>query len=233
MIKPGDIISFNEMCLAEGYSLQRGMNFQVNGGISVILMSLRKNAPYADRIEDDGKILIYEGHDVPKNLAKNPKLVDQPRTTPSGVLTQNGKFEAAAINFKNGLQSPELIKVYEKIKDGIWAYNGVFELHDAWTEDSNGRKVFKFKLIVTNITIDQKAKRKEELKDLDHNRMIPTSVKLEVWKRDKGKCVQCGSTDNLHFDHILPFSKGGTSLKAENIQLLCARHNLEKRDKII
>jgi hypothetical protein len=233
MIKPGDIISYNEMCLEEGYSLQRGMNFQVNGGISVILMSLRKNAPYADRIEDDGKILIYEGHDLPKNLDRDPKAVDQPRTTPTGILTQNGKFESAAIKFKNGLQSAELIKVYEKIKDGIWAYNGVFELHDAWTEKSDNRLVFKFKLIVTDITIDQKEKRREELKDLDHNRMIPTSVKLEVWKRDKGKCVQCGSTDNLHFDHILPFAKGGTSLKAENIQLLCARHNLEKRDKII
>jgi len=63
--------------------------------------------------------------------------------------------------------------------------------------------------------------------------MIPTSVKLEVWKRDKGKFIQCGSENNLHFDHVLPFSKGGTSLKAENIQLLCARHNLEKRDRII
>jgi hypothetical protein len=141
MIKPGDIISYNEMCLEEGYSLQRGMNFQVNGGISVILMSLRKNAPYADRIEDDGKILIYEGHDIPKNLDRDPKAVDQPRTTPTGILTQNGKFESAAIKFKNGLQSAELIKVYEKIKDGIWAYNGVFELHDAWTEKSDNRLV--------------------------------------------------------------------------------------------
>ena len=221
------------MCLAEGYSLQRGMNFQVNGGISVILMSLRKNAPYADRIEEDGKILIYEGHDVPRNLVRDPKSTDQPRTRPSGILTQNGKFESAAIKFKNGLQAAELIKVYEEIKDGIWAYNGVFELHDAWTEKSDNRLVFKFKLTVTDITIDQKEKRKEDLKDLDHNRMIPTSVKLEVWKRDKGKCVQYGSTDNLHFDHILPFAKGGTSLKADNIQLLCARHNLEKRDKIL
>ena len=233
MIKPGDIISYTEMCLAEGYSLQRGMNFQVNGGNSVILMSLRQNAPYADKIEEDGKILIYEGHDVPRNLAQNPKSVDQPRATPSGALTQNGKFELAALNYKRGLQPPEMVKVYEKIKNGIWAYNGVFELHDAWLEESNGRKVFKFKLVITDLTIDQKEKRKKELLDLDHNRMIPTSVKLEVWKRDKGKCVQCGSTDNLHFDHILPFSKGGTSLKAENIQLLCARHNLEKRDKIL
>ena len=86
---------------------------------------------------------------------------------------------------------------------------------------------------MTDKTIDQKDMRIEELKDLDHNRMIPTSVKLDVWKRDRGKCTQWGSSDNLHFDHILPYSKGGTSFKAENIQLLCARHNLQKRDYII
>jgi 5-methylcytosine-specific restriction endonuclease McrA len=55
---------------------------------------------------------------------------------------------------------------------------------------------------------------------------------MEIWKRDKGRCVICGSHDNLHFDHIIPYSKGGSSLVAENIQLLCARHNLAKKDKI-
>jgi 5-methylcytosine-specific restriction endonuclease McrA len=44
--------------------------------------------------------------------------------------------------------------------------------------------------------------------------------------------VVCGATDELHFDHIVPYSKGGSSLVADNVQLLCARHNLEKRDKI-
>jgi 5-methylcytosine-specific restriction endonuclease McrA len=53
-----------------------------------------------------------------------------------------------------------------------------------------------------------------------------------VWERDGGKCVRCGSQDNLHFDHILPFSKGGTSMLESNIQLLCARHNLSKGDRI-
>lgn len=231
-IYPGDIISHAEMCLEEGVSLQKGMNFRIRGGNTVILMSVRKGAPYADHVEENGEILIYEGHDVPRNLARDPKSVDQPEYTPAGSLTENGKFLNAAILFKNGKQPAELIKVYEKIKDGIWVYNGVFELIDAWTETSDGRNVFKFKLHVSDKTIHQKAKRTVDLKDLDHNRMIPTSVKLEVWKRDKGMCVECGSTDNLHFDHILPFSKGGTSLKSENIQLLCARHNLQKRDKI-
>ena len=135
MIQPGDIISYNEMCLNKGYSLQRGMNFQVNGRTSVIIMSLRKGAPYADRIENNGEILIYEGHDVPRNEAKFPKAVDQPMTTPSGLLTQNCKFSQAAQNFKKG-ESPDLVNVYEKINKSIWEYNGVFELVDASVETS-------------------------------------------------------------------------------------------------
>jgi 5-methylcytosine-specific restriction endonuclease McrA len=69
--------------------------------------------------------------------------------------------------------------------------------------------------------------------DLPNNRLIPTQVKLEVWKRDGGKCVTCGARDNLHFDHIIPYSRGGSSLLAKNIQLLCARHNLQKHDQIL
>lgn len=232
-IHPGDIISHAEMCLEEGVSLQKGMNFRIKGKTTVILMSLRKGAPYADQVEDNGETLIYEGHDIPKNLAKSPKSVDQSDYTPRGTLTENGKFFQAAMKFKEGKESAELIKVYEKIKDGIWVYNGVFELVDSWIEKSDGRIVYKFKLHITDKTTDQKEKRAVELKDIDHNRMIPTSVKLEVWKRDKGRCVQCGSTDNLHFDHLLPFSKGGTSIIAKNIQLLCVRHNLLKSDKIV
>ena len=229
-IYPGDIISYNAMCLEEGYSLQRGMNYKVKGGPTVILMSIRKGAPYADQIKENGQVLIYEGHDVARNENPLPKSVDQPEHTNKGTLTQNGKFFAAAKKYKDGKQEPKLIKVYEKIKDGIWVFNGVFELIDAWIEKSGKRNVFKFELKVTDKSILERDNNTNS--NLIHNRMIPSEVKIAVWKRDGGKCVQCGSTDNLHFDHILPFSKGGTSLKEENIQLLCARHNLAKSAKI-
>lgn len=231
-LNSGDIISYNEMCMEEGYSLQRGMNFRVKGGPSVILMSLRKGAPYADKTEDNGETLIYEGHDVTRNQDENPKSVNQPIYLPSGKLTDNGKFFVAVEKYKNGKQDAEMVKVYEKIKSGIWVFNGVFALVDAWVEKSDKRNVFKFKLVITDKSINQKRKITELKQNIDHNRIIPTSVKLAVWKRDNARCTQCGSTDNLHFDHILPFSKGGTSLKEENIQLLCARHNLKKRDNI-
>ena len=220
------------MCSEEGVNLQRGMNYHLRGDISVILMSLRPNAPYSDRIEEEGSILIYEGHDVPKNQDNPiPKIVDQSIKNPGGTLNQNGFFNQAAVRYKQGKQDPELVRVYEKLHRGIWVYNGVFSLVDAWQEESNKRQVFKFKLELTedNILINENIQNDSVL---EHNRLIPPKVKLEVWKRDKGRCVKCGSTDNLHFDHIIPFSKGGSSLVADNIQLLCARHNILKRDKI-
>ncbi len=217
------------MCQEEGVNLQRGMNYRLRGDTSVILMSLRPNAPYADRIEDSGSILIYEGHDVPKRDADtNPKRIDQPMTNPTGTLTQNGLFYEAALKYKSGQNGPERVKVYEKIHSGIWVYNGFFGLIDAWQESSNARTVFKFRLELA----DNSDNLELPSIDIDHNRIIPAQVKLEVWKRDKGQCVKCGSKDNLHFDHVIPYSKGGSSLVAENIQLLCARHNIAKRDKI-
>lgn len=232
MISPGDVISYIQMCQQEGVNLQRGMNFHLGGDTSVILMSQRANAPYADSIIGDGRILIYEGHDVSKTQgAPIPKMQDQPIAYDSGKLTQNGLFYNAASKYKKGQESAELVKVYEKLHPGIWVYNGTFELIDAWQEESNHRKVFKFELLLTDKT-DYRDDNVESNIELDHNRLIPSQVKLEVWKRDKGKCVICGSCDNLHFDHIIPFSRGGSSLVAQNIQLLCARHNIAKRDKI-
>lgn len=226
-----EIISYMEMCIREGSSLQRGMNFRLGGDHSVILMSVQPNAPYCDRLEDDGETLIYEGHDVPRTPANpNPKLVDQPECLPSGKYTENGKFSAAAKAHKNGDAPPDRVRVYEKIKKGIWSYNGVFHLVDAWQEDDEHRKVFKFKLIAVEGDEDFS---KPVKVDLPHRRIIPTWVKLEVWKRDGGKCTKCGATDELHFDHILPYSKGGTSITPENVQLLCARHNLQKSNHII
>jgi len=232
MIKPGDVISYLEMCTEEGVNLQRGMNFHLRGDVSVILMSLRPNAPYADKVEENGHILIYEGHDVSKTQdTPIPKIVDQPMNNPGGTFTQNGLFRKAAKEYSSRKKHPELVKVYEKLHAGIWVYNGTFKLIDAWQEKEDNRKVFKFKLELVEELQSSKQEKQQNL-FLEHNRMIPPGVKLEVWKRDKGKCVKCGSTDNLHFDHIIPFSKGGSSLVAENIQILCARHNISKRDKI-
>jgi hypothetical protein len=229
MVKAGDVISYLQMCAEENTSFRRGMNFGRKGKPSVILMSTRAGAPYKDRVEANGRVLIYEGHDNPvPGSGRRPKEVDQESRTPEGGLTQNGLFYEAAQKYKNGHSPAEIVKVYEKIRTGIWVYNGIFELLDASTVATEGRRVFKFRLELVGNTEAIESGRRE----LEDTRLIPSHVKLEVWKRDGGKCVKCGSKTSLHFDHIIPYSRGGTSLDAKNIQLLCARHNLQKHDRI-
>lgn len=229
----GNVISYIEMCQKEGTSLQRGMNFRLKGHHSVILMSVRSNSPYRDEVRDDGAILIYEGHDEPKRKGiSDPKVLDQPERLAGTTLTENGKFHQAAQCFKAGQKGPDIVQVYEKIKAGIWTDNGFFHLVDSWIENDGVRNVFKFKLVAVESVSDESAAEEVSSPLFEHSRIIPTNVKLEVWARDGGKCVICGATNELHFDHILPFSKGGTSLKTENVQLLCARHNLSKSSKI-
>lgn len=60
------------------------------------------------------------------------------------------------------------------------------------------------------------------------SRTIPAWIQEFVFERDGRKCVACDSNNNLCFDHVLPFSKGGSSVHPSNLQLLCAKCNSEK-----
>jgi hypothetical protein len=64
------------------------------------------------------------------------------------------------------------------------------------------------------------------------NRYIPETTKKIVYTRDSGKCQCCGSTINLEYDHVTPFSCGGSN-EPSNIQLLCQECNRSKSNSCI
>jgi hypothetical protein len=64
------------------------------------------------------------------------------------------------------------------------------------------------------------------------SRYISETTKKIVYARDGGICKCCGSSLNLEYDHITPFSCGGSS-EVSNIQLLCQKCNRSKSNSCI
>jgi len=112
----------------------------------------------------------------------------------------------------------------------------VFEAYDTHTKEEQQLLIkehyFKQEKKFEKLRKEIKLYEKFESSELHQSREpIPEEVKFFVWRRDGGKCVKCGSKENLEFDHIIPLSKGGSNT-ARNIQLLCEKCNREKSDKI-
>ena len=220
-----EILSYWDMCNRQGMGLQRGMYFREPPAHGVILMSRRPNAPYADALSSDEKVLIYEGHDARRTEdTPDPKTIDQPR------IGENGRFALWVDCLKQDEVPPAIFRVYEKMRPGVWTDRGLYLLKDYDYLHMNKRKVFKFNL--EQAAFDSSTPHESSSTDLKVGRQIPSWVKQYVYKRDKGKCVVCSATDQLHFDHDFPFAKGGTSILPGNVRILCARHNLAKSANI-
>lgn len=77
----------------------------------------------------------------------------------------------------------------------------------------------------------RKANQTIVVQDEKATRHIPRDVRQRVWQRYGGQCAECGATDYLEFDHVIPFARGGSSAET-NVQLLCRRCNGKKSDMI-
>ncbi|GEM_PF-6461076 len=116
-----------------------------------------------------------------------------------------------------------------------WAYKGyVYGVDDYYNDDE-------IKLLILE-EFDKERRLFEKLKaKFDETKVnesgyerprISENVRVEVWRRDGGKCARCGSREKLEYDHIVPISKGGSNT-ARNIELLCEKHNRSKSNNIV
>ena len=152
------VISYHQLVINEGGTqVQKGMNFAIKKTYSIVLMSSEKNAPYNDRMLEDG-VIEYEGHDATKHDSYNKKEVDQPIANKTGTLTENGKFLQASENYKEGQREPALIKVYRKIRMGVWVDMGFYDLIDGFTKFDGKRNVFRFLLKPNTNEVDEDPK---------------------------------------------------------------------------
>lgn len=95
-------------------------------------------------------------------------------------------------------------------------------------EAEAARHPFLESIISANTCVDSVADH-EPCKDVKRT-TLRKEVQREVWRRDRGQCVECGSKENLEFDHVIPVSRGGANT-VRNIQLLCEACNRRKADR--
>lgn len=69
-----------------------------------------------------------------------------------------------------------------------------------------------------------------EPKKIPNRRPISKTKLIAVMQKSGSVCVACGWDQDLHVDHIVPHSRGGSN-DVENLQMLCARCNLSKGTK--
>lgn len=108
----------------------------------------------------------------------------------------------------------------------------VFELRDEKETKAQRSKRLRAFFAIDNQQYQQWIKNGQKTKSGERERKpIPKNVKMYVWQRDQGRCVECGSNERLEYDHIIPISKGGSNTE-RNIQLLCEHCNRSKGTSI-
>jgi len=59
----------------------------------------------------------------------------------------------------------------------------------------------------------------------------PAFTRFNVFLRDRFSCQYCGSREDLTFDHVVPRSRGGTTIWT-NVVAACSSCNLRKGDRL-
>lgn len=130
----------------------------------------------------------------------------------------------------------------DDIKKGISKYNlstfarrfgGWRATLETFIKYINGEISFTVKAKKNIVETKSRTNRRENKVELHRTKREPSNrLKIQVLMRDGNRCKLCGvecndGLHNIHFDHIIPWSKGGETV-LENLQVLCSKCNLAK-----
>jgi hypothetical protein len=127
----------------------------------------------------------------------------------------------------------ELLHAGERVKHGFLYQNAWYLVEGNFTleqkkllvmEDADRERIF-FEKLASKFTSDAAREAAQPIQ------RIPEDVKIAVWRRDEGRCVDCKGRERLEFHHIVPRSKGGSST-VHNIELLCETCNRKRGNRI-
>jgi hypothetical protein len=129
-------------------------------------------------------------------------------------------------------QETEPVLLLQDGRRNLWQYLDAFW----WDDDGLDIDDIKALVLQRKRRLEQKLQSARSLMRAEENGRptrapISTELKRAVFERDGGRCVECDSTFDLQYDHILPVALGGATT-FENLQILCADCNRNKSDSI-
>jgi len=170
--------------------------------------------------------------DEKPNLAMIPQEVYDAYVKQVSINASKDEVEKEPVN--NNITRETPIVEDKKGRKSYWIYKGYeYEVSGSYSDEE-----CRFMILED---FDKERRYFEKLKakfdntqmDIEYERpRIPENVRIEVWRRDGGKCARCGSREKLEYDHIVPLSKGGSNT-ARNIELLCEKHNRSKSNNVV
>jgi hypothetical protein len=164
--------------------------------------------------------LYLEVPDWPTYPGLYLELTDTSRI-PKKRINVTRSCDHQSIEFFN-LQKIKPSPLIDSISTGLWAFGGkVVRCNPAAGAAVDPERL----AMLIECCIDSFAN--SEVRSQALRKPISRSVKLFVWQRDQGRCVECGSQINSEFDHIIPVIKGG-STTGRNLRLLCETCNRRK-----
>lgn len=93
----------------------------------------------------------------------------------------------------------------------------------------DGTEVTDWRIVESLFEIERLPQKIFERRRIKRERIA--SLRSQVYERDGGKCVECGTSEKLTLDHIIPRSKGGKRV-FENLQTMCSTCNNRKGNKL-
>lgn len=180
---------------------------------------------WQDVRDDDGVRYTrrLEVHGIPK-WEYNSNADKKRRTTASGTWHTHPEFMSTHDDIPCRLTSKYL-------DADAWVYQGrvyISEDRDLTAEDV--RALVNVARNKRRLTLDKAhalQAMSDQLDEPRRRRTIPQEVRVAVWQRDGGRCVDCDSQDKLEFDHVIPIALGGANTE-RNLQLLCETCNRRK-----
>ena len=150
----------------------------------------------------------------------------------SGRRVFDGRWKKAAVASLRATQADVPVSMANHNRRTLWFFHGKFY----WDDEGLKADDVKALVLVRERNHQQKLKTAHSLMRAEESGRptrvaIPTEMRRAVFERDGGKCVECESSFDLQYDHILPVALGGATT-IENLQLLCADCNRRKSDSL-